>query len=193
MQVERYRIILTGWVMSGRQTGEVAKELSRLFKIPESRVRPLLEGSPSIIRRDLTLEKAEHLRNKIEQRGAVCSLKKVVRDEAQLRPYNLDSSGFLEPDLNMESTQFIMTGKFQGAVTPPPNMYGPRKIKIKRQKRGTRLPTLLLVLVVSAALAWGLFQLYVDRTDTKATQGVFTFSPAKDETKGEETKGSIQR
>ncbi len=46
MQVERYRIILTGWVMSGYQTRDVIAELSHLFKIPEERIRPLLVGEP---------------------------------------------------------------------------------------------------------------------------------------------------
>ncbi len=111
MQVERYRIVLTGWVMSGYETQEVVSELSRLFKIPESRIRPLLAGEPSIIRRDLTLEKAERLRNKIEKRGAVCSLKRVVRDVHELSSDAHEHTGILEPDLNMESTQFILTDK----------------------------------------------------------------------------------
>jgi hypothetical protein len=99
--------------MSGYQTQEVVAELSRLFKLPESRVRPLLVGEPSIIRRDLTLEKAERLRNKIEKRGAVCSLKRVVRERKDAVPDTdgYDHTGMLEPDLNMESTQFIMTEK----------------------------------------------------------------------------------
>ncbi|MEJ2529978.1 MAG: hypothetical protein P8Z39_07910, partial [Gammaproteobacteria bacterium] len=107
MQVERYRIILTGWVVSGYQTRDVIAGLSRLFRIPEEKVRPLLAGEPSIIRRDLTLEKAEHLRNKIEQRGAVCSIKLVMRDECEDRGFSMGGSGSLEPDLNMDSTQFV--------------------------------------------------------------------------------------
>ncbi len=69
----------------GFKTQEVIVELSCLFKISVEKIRPLLVGEPSIIRRDLTLEKAERLRDKIERRGAACSLKKVVREESNLR------------------------------------------------------------------------------------------------------------
>ena len=96
--------------LPGFNTQEVIVELSCLFRIPVERIRPLLVGEPSIIRRDLTLEKAERLRNKIERRGAGCSLKKIVREESRLRTGSggIESTGILEPDLNMESTQFTM-------------------------------------------------------------------------------------
>ncbi len=110
MQVERYRIVLTGMTIPGFKTQEVIVELSCLFKISVEKIRPLLVGEPSIIRRDLTLEKAERLRDKIERRGAACSLKKVVREESNLRTGSgaIEQTGILEPDLNMESTQFTM-------------------------------------------------------------------------------------
>lgn len=42
MQVERYRIVLTGWVLTGYQIQEVVADLSHLFRIPQDRIRPLL-------------------------------------------------------------------------------------------------------------------------------------------------------
>ncbi len=144
MQVERYRIVLTGWVMSGRQTQEVVTELSHLFKIPESRIRPLLVGEPSIIRRDLTLEKAERLRNKIEKRGAVCSLKRVVRNVSELRSDDHEYTGILEPDLNMESTQFILTDKPPpGPVRLSPGFFSQRDGY--RKRKGFSGPMILLL------------------------------------------------
>ncbi len=157
MQVERYRIVLTGWTMSGHQTQKVITELSRLFKIPEDRVRPLLIGEPSIIRRDLTLEKAEHLRNKIEQRGAVCSLKRVVRNEVDLRQDtdSFDHRVMMEPDLNMESTQFIMTEKPPSPARLRPGFFSRQGSQSKR--RGlSRYQILLLVLVFSIVVALAL-------------------------------------
>lgn len=126
MQVERYRIVLTGMTIPGFKTQEVIVELSCLFKISVEKIRPLLLGEPSIIRRDLTLEKAERLRGKIERRGAACSLKKVVREESKLRTGSggIEQTGILEPDLNMESTQFTM-------IEEPPNPV--------RQNRPSRL------------------------------------------------------
>lgn len=109
MQVERYRIVLTGWVISGFQTQDVVAELGRLFRMPEDRVRVLLMGEPSIIRRDLTHERAERLRNKIEQRGAVCNLQLVLRDATADYRSEMLATGILQPDLNMEKTQFILT------------------------------------------------------------------------------------
>lgn len=73
MQVERYRIVLTGMTIPGFKTQEVIVELSCLFKISVEKIRPLLVGEPSIIRRDLTLEKAERLRDKIERRGQLAA------------------------------------------------------------------------------------------------------------------------
>lgn len=120
MQVERYRIVLTGMTLPGFNTQEVIVELSCLFKISVERIRPLLVGEPSIIRRDLTLEKAERLRNKIERRGAACSLKKIMREESKLRTGagGVESTGILEPDLNMESTQFTMLDESPNQAKP---------------------------------------------------------------------------
>jgi hypothetical protein len=161
MQVERYRIVLTGWTMSGHQTQEVVAELSRLFKLPESRIRPLLVGEPSIIRRDLTLEKAEHLRNKIEKRGAVCSLKRVVREKSNMRPESdsFDQTGMLEPDLNMESTQFVMTAKPLKPVKLKPGFFS-RQSNQSGQSGLSRSQLLLLFggMSIAAVLVFILLQ-----------------------------------
>jgi len=150
MQVERYRIVLTGWTMSGYQTHDVVTELSRLFKIPEGQIRPLLTGEPSIIRRDLTLEKAERLRNKIEQRGAVCSLKRVLRDEVHMRPDSdsFEHTGMLEPDLNMESTQFILADTPPDPVRPKPIRLKPgffSQQRVDTSKRDLSKPQIMLL------------------------------------------------
>ncbi len=157
MQVERYRIVLTGWVMTGRQTHEVITELSRLFKIPESRIRPLLVGEPSIIRRDLTLDKAERLRNKIEKRGAVCSLKRVMReeDDHRLKRDSFVHTEMLEPDLDMESTQFVLTEQLpRGSSRLSPGFFSHRDGYGK--KKGPSRPVILLLagsLLVAVLLA----------------------------------------
>ncbi len=182
MQVERYRIVLAGWVVSGRQTREVVTELSRLFKIPESKVRPLLAGRSSIIRRDLTLEKAERLRNKIEQRGAVCSLKLVMRYEDQLQGQDSEHMDFPEPDLNMESTQFVLTDEFKKKSPLMPPMFTPKKAEVKRRSQYWS-SALLLFVILFVAVAWGVLQLRADKEGAEAVYDVFTLSPAKDEAK----------
>ncbi len=161
MQVERYRIVLTGWTMSGFQTGDVVTELSRLFRIHESQIRPLLVGEPSIIRRDLTLEKAEHLRNKIEQRGAVCSLKRVLRDEAHIRSDadSFEHTGVLEPDLNMESTQFILADKPPNPVRLKPGFFSQQRknrkdIALSKPQIVLLAGLLLVVAVLVLGLLW---------------------------------------
>jgi len=160
MQVERYRIVLTGFTMSGYQTSDVVAELSHLFRIPEAQIRPLLIGDSSIIRRDLTREKAEHLRNKIEVRGAVCSLKRVMRDEVHARPESdsLEHAGVLEPDLNMESTQFVLTdGPPQGPVRLKAGFFS--KQDTQSRKGGLFWPMILLL--SGALLAAALLVLYM--------------------------------
>lgn len=151
MQVERYRIVLTGMTKPGFKTQEVIVELSCLFKISVEKIRPLLVGEPSIIRRDLTLEKAERLRNKIERRGAACSLKRVVRDESKLRTGadGIENTGILEPDLNIESTQFTM---LDGPANPA-GQNRPSRLKpgffsnhdAESEQRGLSWPIVLIV------------------------------------------------
>ncbi len=181
MQVERYRIILTGWVMSGYQTRDVIAELSRLFKIPEDRIRPLLVGEPSVIRRDLTLEKAERLRNKIEQRGAVCSIKRLLREEGVDSPCDMESTGILVPDLNMDSTQFVSIQ--QDSISYKLEPFVPRgsmqNIKSRRKKEWRFASIVLLAGVLVTAMVWSYFYLYPESYSSNLTPRVFTFSPAK--------------
>ena len=166
MQVERYRIVLTGMTLPGFTTQEVIVELSCLFKIPVERVRPLLVGEPSIIRRDLPLEKAERLRNKIERRGAACSLKKIVREESKLRigEGGIESTGILEPDLNMESTQFTMIEESQSSAKHKrpaklkPGFFSKHDVEI--EKKGIPWPQAVVALgglLLLVALAFLLF------------------------------------
>ncbi len=196
MQVERYRIILTGWVVSGHHTRDVVAELSRLFRISEEKVRPLLAGEPSIIRRDLTLEKAEHLRNKIEQRGAVCNIKLVMRDEYEDRGFSMESTGILEPDLNMDSTQFVsLTADSvpssrvkkksveQQVIKPvAPAVPKPTKVSAsKRQKGRGVIPKVLFAVVIVAVLVGGYLYIYSGERVSDQVPKIFTFSPAKGE------------
>jgi hypothetical protein len=154
MQVERYRIVLTGMTKPGFKTQEVIVELSCLFKIPVDRVRPLLVGEPSVIRRDLTLEKAEHLLSKIERRGAECSLKKVVREENKLRTGSgggIEQTGILEPDLNMESSQFVLIEDDQKPARLKPGFFSKQESATEQRGLSTRqillMVTGLLILV----------------------------------------------
>jgi hypothetical protein len=167
MQVERYRIVLTGMTMPGHKTQEVIVKLSGLFKISEERIRPLLVGEPSIIRRDLTLEKAQHLCNKIERRGAECSLKKVVREESKLRIGSgdgIEQTGILEPDLNMESTQFTMIEDAPSSVKKKdPTRLKPgffSKHDDNSEQKGISWPQVLMftggLLLLAAVIYWSL-------------------------------------
>jgi hypothetical protein len=184
MQVERYRIILTGWLVSGQQKRDVVAELSRLFKIPEDQVGPLLDGEPSIIRRDLSLEKAGRLRNKIEQRGAVCNLKLIMREEHEDRGYSIDKTGILEPDLNMDSTQFVQLTvdssppvKRRTATTASACNSGGGSGKRKGRRVVSRV---LFAGSIVAVLAWGYLYLYPDRYSSSLDPKILTLSPAKE-------------
>ncbi len=72
-----YQIVITGKLLEGHDYDEVESALCRLLKLPIEKVRYLLRGERSRIKKDLPLLKAERLRVKIERRGAECQVEAV--------------------------------------------------------------------------------------------------------------------
>jgi len=189
VQVERYRIILTGMVISGYQTQDVVADLSRLFRITQDRVMPLLAGEPSMIRRDLILEKAVRLRNKIEQRGAVCNLRVVLRDESEVCHDQLEATGILEPDLDMEQTQLILTEETLESIAPKPPLFKSQRAESQRGSWGL-ISVVLLATVLVTVMAWDYFNPSQNGHHSDPASRVFTFSPAKSAGRTEGYPGS---
>ncbi len=177
-QVERYRIVMTGWVISGFQTQDVVTDLCRLFGMPEDRVRGMLMGEPSVIRRDLVFERAVYLRNKIEQRGAVCNLQLVMRDASADYQSKMEVTGILEPDLNMEKTQFIPTEMVSQSVAPQPVVSECQKAESKQGSWGLILGAVLAVVLV-LGLVWVYLNPPENRPSSNLISKVYTFAPAK--------------
>ncbi|MES9938729.1 MAG: hypothetical protein ABW153_19955 [Sedimenticola sp.] len=80
MTEQKFRLTLTGRVLEGFERKEVEEALGKLLSMPVDQVRGMLQGERSRIRKELSLEKAEHLMQKITKRGAECTLSPVVSD-----------------------------------------------------------------------------------------------------------------
>ncbi len=173
MQVERYRIVLTGMVVSGYQTQDVVADLSRLFRITQDRVMPLLAGEPSIIRRDLTLEKAVRLRNKIEQRGAICNLKVVLRDESEVQENDMEATGILQPDLDVEQTQVVLDTQILESIAPRPSL-----MESQRGSWGL-ISAVFLATVLAIGVTWHYVTPSQSAQHADPGSRVVTFSPEK--------------
>ncbi len=177
-QVERYRIVLTGWVISGFKTQDVVADLCLLFRMPKDRVRGLLMGEPSIIRRDLIFERAVRLRSKIEQRGAVCNLLLVLRDATADNRSEVEATGFLKPDLSMEQTQFIPTEQASQLVALQPEVSEPERAERKSGSWG-EIAAVVLAGALILATVWGYHGPDQNRYSSNFIPKVYTMSPAK--------------
>ncbi len=177
-QVERYRIVLTGWVISGFKTQDVVVDLCLLFRMPKDRVRGLLMGDPSIIRRDLVFERAVRLRNKIEQRGAVCNLQLVLRDATADYRSEMEATGILKPDLSMEQTQFVPAEQVSQLVALQPVVSEPERAESKSGSWG-KIAAVVLAGALILAVAWGYHGPDQNRYSSNFIPKVYTMSPAK--------------
>ncbi|MCP4128305.1 MAG: hypothetical protein GY753_14775 [Gammaproteobacteria bacterium] len=191
-QVERYRIVLTGWVISGFKTQDVVADLCLLFRMPKDRVRGLLMGDPSIIRRDLIFERAVRLRNKIEQRGAVCNLQLVMRDATADYQSEMEATGILEPDLSMEQTQVIPIEQASQLVALQPVVSEPERAESNPGRWG-KIAAVVLASALILALAWGYLGPHQNGHSSNLIPKVYTFAPAKGAVSGGGAVGSVRQ
>ncbi|MET0014307.1 MAG: hypothetical protein ABW085_03595 [Sedimenticola sp.] len=80
MTEQKFRLTLTGRVLEGFERKDVEAALAKLLSMSVEQARGMLQGERSRIRKELSLEKAEHLMQKITKRGAECTLSPVVSD-----------------------------------------------------------------------------------------------------------------
>jgi hypothetical protein len=81
MSESKYQLILSGQLIDGFDYEEAVSNLGHLLKLPDEQVRKLLQGEKSHIRKLLDHEKAEHLRQKLVDRGVECSIEAVSLDQ----------------------------------------------------------------------------------------------------------------
>lgn len=86
-----YQVLFAG-IKSGWDAELAQKGLAELFAVSVQDVRQLLARTPVVIRRGLTLEHAEGLRNRVRAAGGVCRVARI--DENPLAP----SSQWADPD-----------------------------------------------------------------------------------------------
>ncbi|MCP3670118.1 MAG: hypothetical protein GY814_06720 [Gammaproteobacteria bacterium] len=190
-QVERYRIVLTGWVISGFKTQDVVADLCSLFRMPEDGVRELLMGEPSIIRRDLLLERAERLRNKIERRGAVCNLQLVLRDATADYQSEIEIEGVFGSNLNIEKTEFIPVEQSSQFVAPQLVASESKREESEPSSRSLVVVAVLISVLILAA-AWGYLGLPKNKHSPSPIPKIYTLAPAKGQITGGESVESVQ-
>jgi len=142
-----------------------------------------------MIRRELTLEKAVRLRNKIEQRGAVCNLKVVLRDESEVCRNKMETTDILEPDLDMEQTQLLLTEEILESIAPKPQLFKSQRAESQRGSWGL-ISVVLLATVLVTVMAWDYFTPSQNGHHSDLASRVFTFSPAKSAGRTEGYPGS---
>jgi len=193
MQAERYWIVLTGSVLSGRKPQQVAAELSGLFRMPEKEIRPLLGGYPSTIKRDLPLEKAQRLCRKIEERGAGCSLKRVYPELAVEDPPGLGQ--FESEDLDFDgAATMVLPSTAQGKLEQPPTAAVSDLSGARRRRAGwNRLPGIVAGCMLFVVVAWVIAILFPDYVLLASPQQPVRLSPAKNTTTITESGASITR
>jgi hypothetical protein len=81
-----YRVVLTGELVEGRASDDVAQAVSRLFKKPPDQVRRLFCGKPHPINSTFDYAKANALRKRILEAGAQCVIEPVTQQDWDLVP-----------------------------------------------------------------------------------------------------------
>ncbi len=79
MSEELYRVVLKGYAPN---KGEyyIELEFAKLFKITPQKAKELLTTSPTIIKENLSVEKANQYKSAIEKTGAVCEVESMKYD-----------------------------------------------------------------------------------------------------------------
>ena len=91
MSDELYKIVITGYYhvdITGYKThkGEyyIEKDFAELFHITPQQARKLIQSSPRVIKENITIEEANHYRDKIEEAGVSCEIQDMDSKPAEL-------------------------------------------------------------------------------------------------------------
>ncbi len=91
MSEELYKIVLTGYYhvdITGYKThkGEyyIEKDFARLFNITPQKARELIQNSPTEVKKNITIEEANHFRDKIESVGVSCQIQDMDSKPSEL-------------------------------------------------------------------------------------------------------------
>ena len=78
-----YRVILDGYLLPGNDEEEVVARLSRLFGSNDEKIRTMLDGEPTVIKRRLTKNKAYQYLRTINNAGAACHIDKLLATDPE--------------------------------------------------------------------------------------------------------------
>ena len=102
MDTQKFRIVLSGKPRDGFNRDVVAESLSGLLRISLEQALGMLDGKRSRMRKELELEKAEQLQEKLVTRGVVCAIEPVLSLQQASSDQSSEESGeatHLELDL----------------------------------------------------------------------------------------------
>jgi hypothetical protein len=86
-----YKIVITGYYhvdITGYKThkGEyyIEKDFAKLFHITRLQAREIIQSSPKVIKENITIEEANHYREKIEEAGVSCEIQDMDSKPSEL-------------------------------------------------------------------------------------------------------------
>jgi len=82
MERKNYKIIFTGEIVPGYDTGKVKKNLADLFKVNIEQIKPLFTGKPVVIKENLEQEKAKRYEDILNRAGALCRIESAPESAA---------------------------------------------------------------------------------------------------------------
>lgn len=92
MDAQKFRIVLSGKPRDGFNRDTVAESLSGLLRIPLEQALGMLGGERFRIRKELGLEKAEQLQEKLVTRGVACAIEPVLAKQHAASDHAIEES-----------------------------------------------------------------------------------------------------
>lgn len=83
MPDDLYRVVLNGY-QTGKGEYYIEVDLAKLFKITPEKARELLKSAPTIIKENLSLEKANQYKKAIDKTGASCDVENTKFNTSEL-------------------------------------------------------------------------------------------------------------
>ncbi|TQV87909.1 hypothetical protein [Aliikangiella coralliicola] len=80
---DHYNVILTGSIKQGFDIEDVKTGVANLFKTSPQKISPLLNGNPTVIKRDIPHKKAYHYQQLLEKNGAETQIHRIVVQEKE--------------------------------------------------------------------------------------------------------------
>lgn len=109
--LDNYNLIVTGHILPAFERKQVLSNLERLFNKPVLEIDTLLNGSPTIIRRNISHRKAFEMQTLLVDNGAEAKLQRIIQREVEadfsLVPYGEEQTPFTELQEKLKNKESI--------------------------------------------------------------------------------------